>query len=192
MTVLVIPSIVAIVVVVIVLMVRLRLRVSHQPDRWRFELRYGRFTLVDTARRKEQRPTGVRRKTGPRRRRNIPLTGIIKMMPRLIHAAWQGVTFLLKRTRFEVCRISGTFAASDPAETGVLCALFCTLGGLLEEQGSKVQLAVGPEFMDGGTQLWFEGEASARAGTLMALPFVVLFHLPKRALAQFAIQSIRR
>jgi hypothetical protein len=114
------------------------------------------------------------------------------MAPGLIHGASSGLRFLLKRTRLESCRISGTLQGSDPAETGILFALLSALGGLLETQISKLQMAVVPEFMHGGTRLWFEGEVSTRTGTLLAFPFVVLFHLPKRALAHFAIESLRR
>jgi hypothetical protein len=178
--------------ITVALLVRFKIRVTGKPDGWHCEVRYGRFALIDTARRKSRKPGTVKRESRARRRRRFPSGPFIETVPGLIHGASSGLRFLLKRTRFERCRISGTLEGSDPAETGILFALLCALRGLLETQISKLQVAVVPEFTHGGTRLWFEAEASTRMGNLLAFPFVVLFHLPKRALAHFAVESLRR
>jgi hypothetical protein len=90
------------------------------------------------------------------------------------------------------CVIAGTFEGSDPADTGVILGVVHALHGLLETEDSRIQLSLTPEFLDGGTRLWFDGQVSTRAGTLLAFPLVAFFHLPKRALAQFAIERFRR
>ena len=173
------------------LSVRFKVRVTGNPDGWRCEARYGKFALVDTAIRKSTKQRTVKRKK-TRPTRTFPVGRFIEMMPDLIHAAGRGLTFLFNRIRLDHCTISGILEGSDPAETGILFALLCAFDGLLETRISKLKVAVVPEFMHRGTRLWFEGEASARSGTLVAFPFVVLFHLPKRALAQFAIETLRR
>jgi hypothetical protein len=180
------------VLITVALLVRFKIRVSGRPDGWRCEVRYGKFALVDTAVRKGKIQRTVQRKSGARRKRKFPSGPFIEMVPGLIHGASSGLRFLLKHTRLDRCRISGTLEGSDPAETGILFGLLCALGDLLETQISKLQVAIVPEFMDGGTRLWFEGEASTRTGTLLAFPFVVLLHVPKKALAHFAIESLRR
>jgi hypothetical protein len=177
---------------VVALLVRFKVRVTGTPDGWRGEVRYGKFALVDTAHRSSRKQRKVKRKSGARRKRSFPYGRFIEMMPGLIHGANRGLRFLLKRIRLDRCAISGTLEGSDPAETGILFALLYALVDLLETRISKLQVAVVPEFMHGGTRLWFEGEASTRTGTLVALPFVVLFHLPKMALVQFAVESLRR
>jgi hypothetical protein len=176
---------------VTLLLVRFKARVTRRHDGWRFELRYGKFALLDTADGRRRKRRGVRRKSRTRKR-EFPVVRFIEMVPGSIRAAARGLRFLLERVRLDRCIISGTLEASDPAETGYTYALLSALDGLLETRFPKVEIALVPEFMHGGTQLWFEGEASIRTAALVAFPFVVLFHLPKKALAKFAMESLRR
>ena len=60
---------------------------------------------------------------------------------------------------------------------------------LAQTRTSVAQVAITPAFMGGGTHLCIDVQASIQTATLAALPFIVFFYLPKKALVQLAIQN---
>ena len=174
------------------LLVRFRIRVTRQWNRWRCEVRCGRFTLIDTARRAGYRRRRPNREGVVKPWKRFPVARFIELAPDLMRAAGRGLRFLLRRIRLDCIRISGTLEGSDPAETGIACGLIVGLVALIETRTPAAHVAVNPGFMGEGTHVWIEGEASVQIATLVALPFIIFFLLPKKALVQFAIENLRR
>jgi hypothetical protein len=176
-------------------LVRFRIRVAHEPGRWRCAFQYGPFVLLDTTNPKTSEPRArraVARQEKAQDQKSVPIGRILPQLPKMMHAAFLGLRFLFKRIRIERCKLSGRLEAADPAETGVLFGLLWAVVGVLELWLSSLHVNVVPGFDDGGTRLWFDAEASMRASTLVAFPVVLFFYVPKRALARFVIDTVRR
>jgi len=172
-----------------VLLVRFRIRVTREYDQWRCEVRYGRVSVMDTNRTTIHRRKAVKPKSKTTRRKGLPVSRYIEIAPSVMRAAARALRFLLQHTRVDHFRVSGTVEGSDPAETGVLCGLIGAFVSLVQARTSAAQVAIIPEFMGGGTHLWIDVEASIQTATLVALPFIIFFYLPKKALVQLAIQN---
>ena len=171
------------------MLVRFRFRVIRENDQWHCEVRYGRFALIDAAQRGPHREKATKQKKTAKRRKRFRVTRSIETAPGLMRAAGCGLRFLVRHTRMDHIKVSGSVEASDPAETGVLYGLIEALVSLAQTRTSVAQVAITPEFMGGGTHLCIDVQASIQTATLAALPFIVFFYLPKKALVQLAIQN---
>lgn len=169
---------------------KFRLKIDVRSGDWRVRLRYGAFAIMDSDRRRK-------RKAAPRRRNRRPANlrfqrRVVRLAPDFIGAAMRGLQFVLKHTRLDNCTIEGVLRTDDPAQTGVLFGLLCTVTGLVGIWFSKLRVAVIPDFGDKETMLSVQVEGSLRAAVLLALPVVILFYLPKVATTQLLIAGLRR
>jgi hypothetical protein len=169
---------------------RFRLKIDVRPGELRVRLHYGVFAIMDSDRRRE-------RKAAPKRRNRRPANflfqrRLVRLAPDLIRAAMRGLQFVLKHTRFDNCTVEGVLRTDDPAHTGILFGLLCTLTELIGIWFSKLRVAVVPDFGDKEAMLSVQVEGSLRAAVLLALPVVILFHLPKVATTQLLIVGLRR
>lgn len=176
---------------------RLRLSLTWGPDGRSIRLRYLMIRLGSdrrpaskteaaarreaAARKKEKKARKKRRDPSGRRRWRASWPRLIALLPEATAAVWKSVGFLVRRCRIEHLRIEGPIGTSDPALTGMLW------GAVAPVQEAVLALGLGqarlwPEFVDGRTELTFDATLSVAAGSLVATPLVLVWHLPKRRL----------
>ncbi len=183
--------IIAIFLTALLLLVRLKLIVNRDSERWRVQARFGNLLLFDSKKNQMKRPR-VKRKPKNKTRRVVPLKPLLELLPDIFLSCSRGVRFLLSRIQINRCAIFGRFEGSDPAQTAVLCGWLFGLAAALQNSVPQLDIAVVPGYMDQGSQIFINAEASIRVAALLAFVFVILFHLPKRAMVQFVFESLRR
>lgn len=102
------------------------------------------------------------------------------LIPEGLQAVVASLRYLLRRTRIERLRVTGTIGTDDPSETGMAVGAIHALHGALGPWAHAVDLAIEPDFEAERTTIVVEGAIRVRVGVLLATPLVVLWHLPKR------------
>lgn len=106
--------------------------------------------------------------------------GWIKLVPELLRASDKGLKFLFRHSELRHVRVEGSIGTDDPATTGALWGIIQAAYGTLGPWGSKIELALRPDFEEGNTRLVIDAEGAVRLGALLATLAVILRYLPKR------------
>jgi hypothetical protein len=171
----------------------LRLSLVWGPDGRAIRLRYLMIQLRSDRRRSSdgeaaapgEREAGKKRekrqKRSGRKRWRFSWRRLIALLPEAAVAVWKSGAFLVGRCRIDHLRIEGPIGTSDPALTGVLWGAVSAVQGAILTQGVG-QSRLWPEFIEGRTAITFDATLSVPAGSLLATPLVLVWHLPKRKL----------
>jgi len=187
----------AVLVLSLLLAQRLRLSLAWGPDGPSVRLRYlmihwrsGKRSPSDpdsmspggaAAGKKERRKARKRRRAPGRKRWRVSWRRLIALFPEAASAVWKSGGFLVRRCRIEHLRIEGPIGTSDPAVTGMLWgAVSAAQEGILATGVGRSRLW--PDFGEGRTQITVDATLSVAAGSLLATPLLLVWHLPKREL----------
>mgnify|MGYP006278145449 CR=1 FL=1 len=118
-------------------------------------------------------------KEKPTKRRGSALDWL-KLIPEGLQVLKQGLIYLVRRLRIYDLRVSGTIGTDDPADTGMLIGAIYALYGALQPWSRPVELTIAPDFEAEVYAISLRGRVSVRLGVLVAMPLVMLWHLPKR------------
>lgn len=170
---------------------RLSIRAVWGPDHRSIDVRYLLLRFRAPGRGKKVKKKRKRAKEKAWKRRKGTL-GWLKLAPELLQAGGRGLKFLLRHSELRRLRLEGSVGSEDPALAGVLWGTIQTAYGTLGPWGSKIELAVAPDFDEGKTHLKIDAEGAMRLGTLLATAVVILWHLPKRKLWRLLREQRRR
>ncbi len=124
-----------------------------------------------------------RRKAKKKKKRKMRRTGTLgwlKLAPELLQASSKGLKFLLRHSELRHLRLEGSVGTEDVALTGILWGTIRATHGALGPRGSKLELAVTPDFPEGKTSLTLDAEGAVRLGALLATAAIIVWYLPKR------------
>ena len=160
---------------------RVWIKVVLGPARRAIDVRY--LLLHFRVPREHGKKRRGRKKKGQKKRaweRGEAGLGWIKLVPELLRAGGKGLRFLLRHSELRHVRVEGSIGAEDAATTGILWGLIQAAYGSLGPWGSKIELALTPDFEEGNTRLLIDAEGAVRLGVLLATLAVILRYLPKR------------
>jgi len=116
----------------------------------------------------------------------------LRLAPEILRASGKGLKFLFRHGEIRSFRIEGSLGTGDVATTGILFGAIQAFLGALGRLASRLELDITPDFEEGKTRLSLEVEGAVRLGTLLAVPFIVLWYLPKRKLWRLLRKGRRR
>ena len=138
------------------------------------------------------RPLKRARKERKKRAREGNALGWLKLIPDLLRAVGKGLRIISRHGEIRSLRIAGRLGTGNAATTGILFGAIQAFRRAFGRSVSRLELDITPDFEEGKTRLALEAEGTVRLGVLLAVPFVVLWHLPKRKLWRLLRKGRRR
>jgi len=118
--------------------------------------------------------------------------GWLRLAPEILRASGKGLKFLFRHGEIRSLQIEGSLGTGNVATTGILFGAIQAFRGALGRLASRLELDITPDFEEGKTGLALEVEGAVRLGTLLVVPFIVLWYLPKRKLWRLLRKGRRR
>jgi len=168
---------------------RVWIDVSFGSARRSIEVRYSffRFRVPKPKRRRKGEEEKEKKRKG-----SGGALGWLKLAPEILRASGKGLKFLFRHSEIRSFRIEGRLGTGDVATTGIMFGAIQAFRGVLGRLASRLELDITPDFEEGKTGLALEVEGAVRLGTLLAVPFIVLWYLPKRELWRLLHEGRRR